>query len=175
MKVLVMYFSQSGNTEKIANAIWEEALRTNEADCKKLEDVTPDDAAGYDVIFIGSPLHSGSLAAPVQKCLGVFQANHGQKMAGFITHFAPAYLEQDMEGFTEPIKTTCIEKGIEYIGYFDCQGALAEAMHAPVKKKLDLSDEQWAGMAKQMAGHPNEDDLVNAKKYAREVLSNINS
>ena len=35
MKVLVTYFSQSGNTEKIAKAIWEEASQANEADCKK--------------------------------------------------------------------------------------------------------------------------------------------
>ena len=65
MKVLVTYFSQSGNTEKIAKAIWEEASQANEADLKKLEDITPGGVAGYDFIFIGSPLHSGSLAAPV--------------------------------------------------------------------------------------------------------------
>lgn len=138
---------------------------------KKLEDITPGDAAGYDVIFIGSPLHSGSLAAPLKECLGVLQASSGQKMAGFITHFAPAYPEQDMEGFAEPIKAACKEKGIEYKGCFDCQGALAEAMHAPVQKKLGLPDEQWAGMVKQMTGHPDEQDLSNAKACAKEVLS----
>ena len=89
MKVLVSYFSQSGNTEKIAKAIYEEASQANEAALKKLEDITPGEVAGYDFIFIGSPLHSGSLAAPVKECLGVLQASSGQKMAGFITHFAP--------------------------------------------------------------------------------------
>ncbi|MBB1078295.1 flavodoxin, partial [Rhodoferax sp. 4810] len=59
MKVLITFFSQSGNTQKIAQAIWEEASLAHEADCKKLEDITPDAVAGYDVIFIGSPLHSG--------------------------------------------------------------------------------------------------------------------
>ena len=32
MKILVTYFSQTGNTEKIARAICEEAAQTNEAD-----------------------------------------------------------------------------------------------------------------------------------------------
>lgn len=51
MKVLVTYFSQSGNTEKIAKAIWEEASQANEADLKKLEDVGAEDFAGYDFIL----------------------------------------------------------------------------------------------------------------------------
>ena len=127
--------------------------------------------AGYDVIFIGSPLHSGSLAAPVKECLGLIQASSGQKMAGFITHFAPAYPEQDMAKFAEPIKAACKEKGIEYVGCFDCQGALAESMHEAVKKKLNLNDDQWAGMVKQMTGHPDEEDVANAKACAKEVLA----
>jgi flavodoxin I len=32
MKVLVTCFSQSGNTEKIADAIWEEASQANQAE-----------------------------------------------------------------------------------------------------------------------------------------------
>ena len=171
MKVLVTYLSQSGNTEKIAKAIWEEASQANEADLKKLEDITPGDVAGYDFIFIGSPLHSGSLAAPVKECLGVLQASSGQKMAGFITHMAPAYPDQDMETFTEPIKAACKEKGIEYVGCFDCQGALAESMHKAVQKKLNLSDEQWADMVRQMTGRPNDEDVANAKACARDVLA----
>jgi flavodoxin I len=171
MKVLVTYFSQSGNTEKIAKAIFEEAAQDNKAELKKIEDISPGNVAGYDFIFIGSPLHSGSLAAPVKECLGYLQASSGQKMAGFITHFAPAYPDQDMDGFTEPIKAACKEKGIEYKGCFDCQGALIESLHEAVQKKLNLNDEQWAGMVKEMTGHPNEEDMAKAKACAKDVLS----
>ncbi len=89
---------------------------------------------------------------------------------GFITHMAPAYPDQDMGAFTEPIKAACKEKGIEYKGCFDCQGFLAEAMHAPVQKKIGMSDEQWSGMVKQMTGHPNEEDVEKANAFAREIL-----
>ena len=170
MKVLVTYFSQTGNTGKIAKGIWEEASQANEADLKKLEDVEAAGFAGYDFIFIGSPLHSANLAAQVKEFLTDIQAGSGQKMAGFITHFAPAYPDQDMEGFTGPIKTACNEKGIEYKGCFDCQGALTESLHGPVQKKLNLSDEQWKGMVNQMTGHPNDEDVANAKAFASEVL-----
>jgi flavodoxin I len=171
MKVLVTCFSQSGNTEKIAEAIWVEASQANQADLKKLEDVAAADLAGYDFIFIGSPLHSANLAAPVKTFIESMQAVSGQKMAGFITHFAPAYPDQDMDGFTEPIKTACKEKGIEYKGCFDCQGALTESLHTAVQKKLNLSDGQWADMVKQMTGHPNKEDMEKAKAFAKEVLA----
>ena len=170
MKVLVAYFSQSGNTEKIAKAIWEEASQANDAELKKLEDTGAEDFAGYDIIFIGSPLHSANLAAPIKAFLTNIQAGSGQKMAGFITHFAPAYPDQDMEGLTEPIKAACKEKGIEYKGCFDCQGALAESMHKAVQKKLNLSDEQWAETVKQMTGRPNKEDAADAKAWSKGVL-----
>lgn len=171
MNVLVTYFSQSGNTEKIAQAICEEAAQATQVELKKLQDVTPDDAAGYDFIFIGSPLHSSSLVAPVKECLDALQASSGQKMAGFITHFAPAYPEQDMDAFAEPIIAACKEKGIEYKGCFDCQGALTESLHEPVQKMLNLTDEQWAGMVEQMTGRPNKEDEDKAKAFARSVLA----
>ena len=170
MKVLVSYFSQSGNTEKIAKGIWEEVSQANEAALTKLEDVGAEEFAGYDFIFIGSPLHSANLAAPVKEFLTNIQAGASQRMASFITHFAAAYPNQDMDGFTEPIQAVCKEKKIEYKGCFDCQGALTESLHEAVKKKLNLSDEAWEDMLRQMAGHPNEEDVAKAKAFAREVL-----
>ena len=38
-----------------------------------------------------------------------------------------------MEGFTEPIKAACKEKGIEYKGCFDCQGVLVESIPEAVE------------------------------------------
>lgn len=43
-------------------------------------------------------------------------------------------------------------------------------MHGAVQKNLNLSDEKWEGMVEQMTGHPNEEDVANAKVFAREAL-----
>jgi len=171
MKILVVYFSQTGNTERVARGICEEAAQANDAELKKLEDVSGSDLAGYDFVFIGSPLHSANLAAPVKEFLNSIQPGSCQKMAGFITHFAPAYPDQAMDGFTEPIKAACKENNIEYKGCFDCQGALTESLHEMVKKKQNFSDEQWKGMVKEMTGRPNEEDVAKARVFAREVLA----
>lgn len=170
MKILVTYYSQSGNTEKLANAIYNEVSAANETDLKKLEDMKPEDYSGYDFIFIGSPLHSGSLAKPVTKHLKEIEPGTDQKMAGFITHFSPAYPDQDMKKFAEPLEEVCKEKNIEYKGCYDCQGALIEAMHGHVKKKLNASDEEWEDIVKKMAGHPDKEDLEKAQDFVKKVM-----
>ena len=142
MKVLVTYFSQTGNTEKIAGAICEEASQSNDAEMKKLEEASPGDVAGYEVIFVGAPLHGGNLAEPVKTFLESISSGSGKKIAGFITHAAPAYPDQEMGKFTEPIRAACKKNGMEYAGCFDCQGFLSEALHEMIKKSQNLTDEQ---------------------------------
>jgi flavodoxin len=171
MKILITYFSQTGNTEKIGRAISEVASQNNETEIKKMEDLDATSVSGYDFIFIGSPLHASNLAGPVKEFLENLPAGACKKMAGFITHFAPAYPEQAMDGFVEPIKTTCADKGIEYKGCFDCQGALTESLHEAVKQNQNFTDEQWADIVKAMTGKPNADDEANAREFAREMLS----
>ena len=53
---------------------------------------------------------------------------------------------------------------------FDCQGFLAENLHAAVQKKLNMSDERWADMVSQMTGRPNEEDVANAKAWSKKLL-----
>ncbi len=170
-KVLVTYFSQTGNTEKIAMAISEEVSLTYDTDLKKLEDVSPGDVAGYDFIFIGSPIHASSLAGDVKVFLDGIPTGAGQKIAGFITHCAPAYPDQDMDGFAEPVKTACQKNDMEYKGYFNCQGALIESLYEMVKNEQNMTDEEWEDWVNEMVDHPNEDDEANARVFAKEVLA----
>lgn len=170
MKALIMYFSQTGNTEKIAKGIYEVVSADLDTECKKLEDVQPDEVVNYDVIFLGAPLHSGDLAVPMKDFLSAMKGREGQQLAAFITHFSPAYPEQKMDQFTKTIQNACDTNGIDYRGSFDCQGYLVDRLHDHVKGMLKLDDEQWAGMVKQMTGKPNEEDVANAKSFAKSLL-----
>ena len=171
MKILISYFSQSGNTEMIAKAIYEEASQNHTIETKKLELVNAGDLSGYDIVFIGSPIHVGSLAEPVKDFLNRLQWPSGQKLAGFVTHAGPAYPEQIMNKFTEPFQATCEKNALKYLGCFCCQGFLNQALHAMIKKSQNLTDEQWVERVKQMTGHPDADDLAKAKAFTREVLA----
>jgi flavodoxin len=171
MKILITSFSQSGNTVKIAKAISDEAAKTCEVSTKTLEEVKAGDLAGYDLVFIGSPIHVGSLAGPVKDFLNRLQAPSGLKMAGFVTHAGPAYPEQVMSKFVEPLQAACEKNALTYLGCFSCQGFLDPALHEMIKKSQKLTDDEWAERVKEMTGHPDAGDLDKAKAFTRDVLS----
>jgi flavodoxin len=52
MKVLVTYVSRTGNTKKVAQAIFEQVKGTKET--KELQEV--DTLEGYDLAFVGLPI-----------------------------------------------------------------------------------------------------------------------
>ena len=46
-----------------------------------------------------------------------------------------------------------------------------EAMHAAVQKMQGVDDAEWQRRKTQMSGHPNEADLMAARKFAASTLS----
>ena len=81
-KVLIVYYSQTGHTEKMANAV-EEAIRQEgiEAVKKRVEDVQVDELLEFDGIIIGSPTYYGIMAWPIKKLIDESVKFHG-KLAG---------------------------------------------------------------------------------------------
>ena len=77
-KVLVTYFSSSGNTkkmaEKIADTIKKEGI---ELDLKDIESVGAGDLQAYDGIVIGSPTYYGTMAWQIKKLLDESVKYHG--------------------------------------------------------------------------------------------------
>ena len=77
-KILITYYSNSGNTkkmaEKIAETIKEEGMETV---LKKVEDVKVSELTGYDGIVMGSPTYYGTMAWQVKKLLDESVSLHG--------------------------------------------------------------------------------------------------
>lgn len=171
MKVLVVYFSQTGNTEKIAAAICDEASQANVAVLKKLDEADPGSLHEYDQVFIGSPIHAGRIANEVKSFLDNIPKSTVVKLAGFITHAAPAYPKQTIEQMAMPFVAACKDAEMNYQGCFDCQGYLADFMHEAVQKMQNVSDEEWKEKVVQMRGRPNADDEANARRFVAAVLA----
>jgi len=79
MKVLVTYYSQTGNTEKVARAIYEAVTAQ-----KEMKPVAQAAAAGYDLVFCGFPVQAHSV--PGKMAEFVKGLPKGQKTAFFATH-----------------------------------------------------------------------------------------
>lgn len=81
-KMLVIYASDYGNTEKMANAAVEgiTSIPGAEAVLRKAENITADDFTASDGVLLGSPVHMGSMDWRVKKmidtvCSGLWMQN----------------------------------------------------------------------------------------------------
>ncbi len=78
-KVLVVYYSRSGNTEKMANLIAEGITAGGvDVDVKRVEQTTPEDLLNYDGIVAGSPTYYGSMAWELKKLFDESVRYHGR-------------------------------------------------------------------------------------------------
>ncbi|HOX54120.1 MAG: flavodoxin domain-containing protein [Candidatus Omnitrophica bacterium] len=69
-QILVIYYTQSGNTEKMAQAIAEGIEKEGvQYQLKKVQDAKPDDLLKADGILIGSPTYYGSMAFQIKELL----------------------------------------------------------------------------------------------------------
>ena len=78
-RVLICYYSRTGNIEKmariIADVIEKEGLKV---DLKKVDDTSIDDLPNYDCMIFGSPTYYGSMAWPIKKLLDESVKFHGK-------------------------------------------------------------------------------------------------
>jgi flavodoxin I len=171
MKVLITYFSQTGNTEQVAKAIYEEASQSNEASLIKVEDIKAESLNDYDLVFIGSPIHAGGLAGPVNEFLQALPTKARFKIAGFATHASAAYEKENFEKGMASFEAISKERNIAYVGSFECQGRLVPALHEMVKKSRGVSDEEWDAMMAETDKHPGADDEAKAREFAKRALA----
>lgn len=70
-RMLIVYHSRTGNTEKMAHAVAEGAKETEgiEVGVSPVEDVSPEDLLDYDAIIMGSPVYFGTMAAELKQLI----------------------------------------------------------------------------------------------------------
>jgi len=78
-KILIIYYSSTGNTEKMAKLV-EEGVKEEgvEVETKKVEEVNVEELLKADGIIIGSPTYYGSMAAQIKELLDKSVAFHGK-------------------------------------------------------------------------------------------------
>jgi len=177
---LVAYYSETGNTEKIARAIYEEVSKGYEVHLRRIKDVTADTLNNYDLVFLGSACHSADLAAPVKRILDDLPRSPRFKLAGFFTHSVQCpedsirarnlfnrWAGKCIVSFEKVSK----EKEIDFKGYFNCQGVPSPPIQEFIKKEVIVSADDWEAYMEEVRKHPSIEDLQKAKGFTREVLS----
>jgi len=165
VRVLVAYMSKTGNTKKVAEAIYE-AL-----DCEK--EIMPigrvADISGYDLSFLGFPMER---FGPNPKTVS-FLREHcrpGRDVALFVTHAAPEG-EKELTGWLEGFRNAAA--GANIVGLFDCQGQLAKGIKF-IMSIMPSRDLRAMAKRDNSQGQPDAARLDRAQAFAREVLERKN-
>ncbi len=182
MKILIAYYSETRNTQKIAEAIHKAVSADNEVKLSKIQDVSSDELISYDVLFLGSSCHDADLARPFIRFLDNLPHHPKFKIAGFFTHatFTPDHTARRKELFAQwagkcvpTFERKCQEKRIRFLGYFHCMGAPSAPIEAFIHREIIVSDDEWAEYLSEVRTHPNSKDLENAALFANNIISKL--
>jgi flavodoxin len=159
MKILVTYYSKTGNTRKVAEAI-QDALDGKSVSLVPIEEAQEKD--GYALILCGFPVHAHSVPLPVQNYIKNLKA--GQKLALFSTHGSLRDGRMPKEAIENAIG---IAKDAKILGSFTCRGQVeSEIIDALMNKPEHMA---WATEATSANGHPDKIDLDDARSFALDM------
>jgi flavodoxin len=165
MKTLVTYMSKTGNTKKVAEAIYDEI--NGEKEIKEAKDV--ESLEGYDLTFAGFPIH---VYGPDKKAKDFLEKQaRGKKIAMFITHASPEDHEA-LPGYLEKFKEAAANTNM--VGMFDCQGELAKGVKFLMKIQFGSENRTFA-LEDNSKGQPDASRLERARVFARSIIENTNS
>ena len=165
MKTLVIYFSRSGNTKRVAKTIYEEI--PDEKEIKSIDaNLSLED---YDLVFLGFPIESYAPPKPIQNFL---QENTKHKeLVLFITHGVPEGHEL-LSIWIDTCKKL-LHPTAKVVDVFTCQGEVADHVVTELSKSPDLMLQAWAAHCYLIKGQPDEARLQRAKEFARKISSSI--
>jgi flavodoxin len=164
MKVLVAYMSKTGNTKKVAEAIFEEI--SDEKEIKTIDEV--DSIEGYDVAFLGFPIHR---MGPDKKAAQLLEKHcvNGRNVVLFMTHAAPED-SQDLPPMLDKFRQAAREANI--VDMFDCQGELAKTIKLIMSILPDAQLRSWAKQDNSK-GQPDKARLDRAGAFSRDVMKRL--
>lgn len=163
MKALVTYHSETGNTKKVAEAIYE-GIREATKDIIPLKDV--DSVDEYDVVFCGFPVQAHSVPAKVSNFIkGLPQ---GTKIALFATHGSLRGGELAVTAFYEAVT---LSSNLTVLGTFGCRGKVKSQIIEGLMKKPE--HRAWAQEAQSAAGNPDSGDLEDARDFADQMITKV--
>jgi len=159
MKSLIVYSSQTGNTRKLAEAVFE--MLSGDKALYPVDEAP--DPSGYDFIAVGFWLMGGKPDPQSSEYL----SKVGKKpLFLFATHGAGAGSDHAIHG-TELAKSLAPESDIR--GTYSCQGEVNPKVLEKASKKTEPP--AWLADAPDADGHPNDADIEALNYQLAELIS----
>jgi flavodoxin len=159
-KTLVTYITWTGNTKKVAESIFE-AIE-GDGTIKTMDEAQNLDE--YEVIFIGFPVHSHSVPFKTEEFIK--RIPPGKKIALFSTHGSLTGGRLSREALEH---ASSLASSSKILGTFACRGRVSiQAMEVLSKSP---EHKAWVEMAASAQAHPDEDDLEDARSFAKWIMT----
>jgi flavodoxin len=162
MKYAVLYESETGNTEKIAQQIYE-AIDSDHKELIALQTGTQVPRA--DFYFVGFPIRQKNCGMKIVDCLEQIER-------GKIVLFATCGLKPAGK-YKQKLEDTLsiwLPDEAEYLGMFLCQGKTTAKQRAYFCSSNPEYREKILEMLEEGDRHPDEDDLDAAYQYTKRLL-----
>jgi flavodoxin/ferredoxin len=151
MKCVVIYFSQTGNTEKVAKAIQIGVKQVaGHCDIVKIKEANPRRLYEYDLIGLGSPVFHNREPGNITAFINNMRFVGGKHVFSFCTHCTLG------DGYFPSVVPKLKRKGLIVVAMRDWYGHSWGPVIQPTPYLTD--------------GHPDEIDLKEAKDFGREVV-----
>ena len=160
MKALVAFYSESGNTEKLARAIYD-GINAPE---KEIMPISEDNANDKDVIFIGFPVQASSVPAKVEEFIK--SVPEGKKVAYFVTHGS---LRGGQLAISALYYAFSLALKVTVLGTFGCRGQVKPRLIDALLKNPE--HKAWAIEAQSAIGHPDKADLEDGQEFANLMIA----
>jgi len=145
MRSLVVYYSQTGNTKKVACAIQRGmSPLLEQCDIASVKEVKPQDVDKYDLIGLGSPVWDGAETPNVRRFIENIPKQQGRHIFSFNTHGVMP------EHFFPTVVRRLRGKGFTVIGMRDWYGTAFSACPEPLfyrwaSRRIDLKEAEDFG------------------------------
>lgn len=167
MKILVTYKSDTGNTKKIAKAIFDEI--EGEKEIVSIREVNS--LNDYDFTFVGCPIIKFGAGEVFSKWL--HEHVKGKRIGLFCTHGAPEFAP-GVPTWIDNLKTAAIDAGAEIVNFFNCQGELSQKVLNLMLSSEDPNVRRLGGFGRgETIGQPDESRIEKARDFARETMQLI--
>ncbi len=167
LKILIVYETKTGNTELVANSM-KEGLSGETVNLIQAKNLDSSSLKSYDIVFLGSGIYGGAVGKTIKKLMRKV-TELPSKFVLFWTHESEDLVnaKDHFKGIYEKI----IENDCIILDEFECFG---ENKSISEERKLEMLQnlpqdrrKEVEEILKKLKGHPNADDLENAKLFAK--------
>lgn len=171
MQIKVVYDSRTGNTKKVADAIYMALPSSCEKDILDVHDYDSRVDGNGDLYFVGYWVRRGSASVEI---LQLLSSLHGKKAALFGTCGLMPVGEKGGDCLSETVRVWLPEDSV-YLGSFLCRGRMDISVrnYCAQKKGSALDDGQvdaFLSAFDEAMLHPDRADLAAASEFARKIV-----